>query len=157
MTTRQRRSSIRRGFRALRLPGRDEAKLRDVLQRLENSKAELTLRVNVVHVGMTRGCVKGIERLVEGSNLSEKGSDGRNYFSLEGNKAADESDQLNGIAGMESLQAATTAKVTENHVLGKSRQRNLILGENSKSQLFQGWDDNPSWDSLDHRIDEKQN
>ncbi|RYP84833.1 hypothetical protein DL769_001096 [Monosporascus sp. CRB-8-3] len=127
METRLRKSTLRQGLRALGRGTRDEAKLEDVLKRLESAKAELTLRINVVHVGLTGEIAEEMGRFAQGAEAGNNTRKIENELLMEGNESWDHADQLNGIVGIESASVPTTARVIDNRALGNGRQKNLIF------------------------------
>ncbi|KAH9999743.1 hypothetical protein F4779DRAFT_605219 [Xylariaceae sp. FL0662B] len=144
MTISQQKSPLRQGLLAFRRGGRDESKLNDVLGRLEKAKTDLTLRIHVVHVGITEGIAKNVERFREGPEVDGHQAMGekfhRHLLLLEGNITGEGSDQINGIIGIESSRAATTAKIMHNQALCGGRQKNLIITGNSSSHLLEDWE-----------------
>ncbi|GAB1317900.1 hypothetical protein MFIFM68171_08110 [Madurella fahalii] len=106
---------------------RDEARLRDVLDRLGRSKVELGIEINVAHVRMTDRVAAGVQNIEKKVQLAVKKEHHHHLLRLEENKAMEDSDQVNGILGLESLGVSTTASVARNASYGNSRQKNLIL------------------------------
>ncbi|KAI1135115.1 hypothetical protein F5Y05DRAFT_182526 [Hypoxylon sp. FL0543] len=131
----QKRSVLRQSLRALGHRTKDEAKLNDVLTRLEKAKVELGLRIDVVHVGATGKIVQGVQSLVESDQRTRsKVSD---CTLIEGNEAEGDSDQRNGIIG---LDASHTAQIRENMARGKSRQQNIIASGCTSLSLLEAFD-----------------
>ncbi|KAI0445315.1 hypothetical protein F4803DRAFT_166718 [Xylaria telfairii] len=129
----QEKSALRQGLRALSRGTRDEAKLADVLRRLENAKAELVLRINLVHLSITGGIANEIGRFAQDTETTNQGrpkkhSSGHRLL-IQGNEVNDIGDQINSIVGMEGLLRPTTAKIMGNVAHGK--QRNQIGGKGS--------------------------
>ncbi|KAI0452112.1 hypothetical protein F5B21DRAFT_484656 [Xylaria acuta] len=129
----QHKSALRQGLRAWSRGPRDEAKLADVLRRLENAKAELVLRINLVHLSVTGGIADEIGRFVQGTEAAsqaqaKKQSSGHRLL-IQGNEVRGIGDQINGIMGMEGSSRPTTARIMGNIAHGK--QRNLIGGKES--------------------------
>ncbi|RYP76362.1 hypothetical protein DL771_001801 [Monosporascus sp. 5C6A] len=67
MAQRQRKSALWQGLRALGRAARDEAKLDDVLKRLERAKADLALRIDLVHVGVSAEMAENMGRFMKGA------------------------------------------------------------------------------------------
>ncbi|KAI1756018.1 hypothetical protein F4782DRAFT_484532 [Xylaria castorea] len=132
MTKLQRKSALRQGLRAWSRGSRDEAKLADVLRRLENAKAELVLRINLVHLSITGGIADDIGRFVQSTEISNqaqaKESSGHRLL-IQGNEVREIGDQANGIMGLECSSRPTTARIMGNVAHGK--QRNFIGGKGS--------------------------
>lgn len=132
MTVLQQKSALRQGLRAFVRKTEDETRLNCVLERLEKTKTDLLLRVNVAHVGITRR-VTGISAhgfltpmaTNEGCH-ADRVPETRCLF-IEQNETGDEADQLNGIGGINASKRQVTASVAGNKAVERSRQRNLIL------------------------------
>ncbi|KAI8950668.1 hypothetical protein F4801DRAFT_333380 [Xylaria longipes] len=133
MTKIQHKSALRQGLRAWSRGPRDEAKLADVLRRLENAKAELVLRINLVHLSITGGIADEIGRFVqvtETTNQAQaKKESNEHRLLIQGNEVKEIGDQINGIMGLEDSSRPTTAKIMRNVAHGK--QRNFIGGKGS--------------------------
>lgn len=133
----QQKSALRQGLRAWSRGPRDEAKLADVLRRLENAKAELVLRINLVHLSITGGIANELGRFVQDTETTnqaqaKKDSSGHRLL-IQGNEVKDIGDQINSIMGMEGSLRPTTARIMGNIAHGK--QRNLIGGKGSLTFL----------------------
>lgn len=136
MAVLQRKSTLRQGLRALIRRTEDETRLRCVLEWLEQAKTDLLLRVNVVHVGITR---RATETPVQGPptpSAKDRGEDvgltsDSRCLIIGRNETHDEADQLNGIGGFNIPTCKVTARVVDNRAIEKSRQRNFILAGTS--------------------------
>lgn len=160
----QRKSTLRQSLRAFIRRTKDEAALSDVLVRLEKTKAELTLRINVAHVGMTRGIAEhiGVSSVVKeaGPGRSSNTPEQQHLYHLllERNEAGQESVQMNGIIGFDNPKLAAKVNVTENKALGRSRQTNIVSGQLAITSHEYLWDTRdwtrngqkgcPSWDGV---------
>ncbi|KAI0550013.1 hypothetical protein F4679DRAFT_225458 [Xylaria curta] len=132
MTKLQQKSALRQGLRAWSRGPRDEAKLADVLRRLENAKAELVLRINLVHLSITGGIANEIGRFVQSTETTSKAQareSGGHRLLIHGNEVREVGDQINGIMGLEGSSRPTTARIMGNVAQGK--QRNFIGGNGS--------------------------
>lgn len=118
MAVLQRKSTLRQSLHAFIRRSRDEASLNDVLMRLEKAKAELAIRINVAHVGITRG-------IAEHMGISNK-PEQLHHLHLERNESGQDSIQMNGILGFDSPKLGIRVNVTENKAQGKSRQTNIV-------------------------------
>lgn len=134
----QKKSVMRQTLRALGRRARDEAKLEDVLKRLEKAQVELGLRIHVVHAGATSEIAQGMENLVESSQRTR--SEASSYTLIEGNGSQGEADQCNGIIGLDVQGTSNTAQIRGNLAQGKSRQQNLITSGCSSLSLLKGFD-----------------
>ncbi|RYP92470.1 hypothetical protein DL770_001416 [Monosporascus sp. CRB-9-2] len=94
MAQRQRKSALRQGLRALGRAARDEAKLDDVLKRLERAKADLMLRISVVHVGMSGEMAEIMGKSIKGAEAvaddRTKTRETDHHLFVEGNECARE-------------------------------------------------------------------
>ena len=140
MAQRQRKSALRQGLRALGRAARDEAKLDDVLKRLERAKADLALRINVVHVGLSGEMAETMGKFMKGAEAvvdpRTKTRETDHHLFVEGNEVWEQAEQLNGIVGMEGSRLSTTARIKNNSALGNSQQKNLIMGGPCSLKLF---------------------
>ncbi|KAM0806760.1 putative NACHT-NTPase and P-loop NTPases N-terminal domain-containing protein [Seiridium cardinale] len=127
MEMRQCKSTLQQNLRALGRRQRDDAKLGDVVGRLQTAKDELALRISVVHVGITRAMLQPQDERLRIEH----------HFKMEGNETYGESDQINGIFGFDASRVPTIAVVLNNSALGNSRQKNLILDHAGAANLFQ--------------------
>ncbi|KAI1381357.1 hypothetical protein F4677DRAFT_122977 [Hypoxylon crocopeplum] len=118
MALRQRKSPLRQGLHALVRAERDDAKLDNVLRRLDMAKGDLTLRIGVVNIGILGE--------LRASFMNQAPEIGNRLF-LERNESWDSANQVNGVIGIEASRTSTTATVMENKALGNSQQKNLIL------------------------------
>lgn len=166
----QQKSLLQQGIHALRYRTKDETSLWDVLKRLETSKLELAIRINVVHVEITRGVAQGVEKIEREARMErlerrehqdrldqelrlqktvqdareeqvkwearKNRSEAQVRLLLEDNLSEDDSNQFNGIFGFDNTWASTWAQVMGNKVVGKSMQKNLILGGTIPPQLL---------------------
>ncbi|KAJ8130498.1 hypothetical protein O1611_g3130 [Lasiodiplodia mahajangana] len=137
MAALQSRSTLRQGIRAWSRGPRDEAKLADVLKRLENAKTELIIRMNVIQVNLTGGIAEEMGRFLKDTKTgtraqSEKTSNGHTLL-IHGNEVKGIGDQVNGIVGVENSSRRTAAKITGNIAHGK--QQNIIAGKGSLKML----------------------
>ncbi|KAI1129651.1 hypothetical protein F5Y10DRAFT_146097 [Nemania abortiva] len=137
MAALQSRSTLRQGLHAWSRGPRDEAKLADVLKRLEHAKTELIIRMGLVQVNLTGGIAKEMGRFVQETKTetqaqSEKKTTGHK-FSIQGNEVIGIGDQINGIVGVEDSSRPTAAKIRGNIAHGK--QRNIIAGKGSLKML----------------------
>lgn len=104
---------------------RDDAKLLDILARLVDAKSELSIRIGVTHVGMTRDVALGIQRIeLQASTRMGKQHGG---LRLEENTALQDSAQMNGIMGFDSTSMSTAVSVSKNQSMGSSRQQNFVF------------------------------
>ncbi|KAK0747600.1 hypothetical protein B0T21DRAFT_354695 [Apiosordaria backusii] len=128
MQARQNKKKVCQGLYAIIKKPRDDGRLLDILARLGDAKAELSLQIEVTHVGVTRSVAMGIQRIekVQTTSYQEKP---RREFRVEGNTATQNASQLNGIMGFERADVSTLASIRENHSTGDSKQQNVILGE----------------------------
>ncbi|KAK4179928.1 hypothetical protein QBC36DRAFT_359535 [Triangularia setosa] len=131
----QRRKICRILYTVIKKP-RDDARLIDALKRLVDAKTELSIQIEVAHVGITRGVALGIQRIEQ----VHKGKH-RQEFRLERNMVSQDSDQLNGILGFERASMSMQANILDNQSTGNSRQKNLILGGPISLKLLQNMDD----------------
>ncbi|KAI0890998.1 hypothetical protein F4806DRAFT_484272 [Annulohypoxylon nitens] len=118
MVQRQRNSPIRQGLHALVRAEKDDAKLNDVLKRLDRAKDDLMIQIGVVNTGIV-----GELR----NNSMNRVVDKTNTFFIEGNESMEHANQINGVIGIDTSETSTTAGVMENKALGNSQQKNLIL------------------------------
>ncbi|KAI0112381.1 hypothetical protein GGR51DRAFT_38022 [Nemania sp. FL0031] len=137
MAALQTRSTLRQGIHAWSRGPRDEAKLADVLNRLERAKAELIIRMGIVQVNLTGGIAGEMGRFLQDTKIvtqdqSKKISSGHKLL-IQGNEVKGIGDQVNGIVGVEDSSRPTAAKITGNIAHGK--QRNIIAGKGSLKML----------------------
>ncbi|KAK7985314.1 hypothetical protein PG996_005444 [Apiospora saccharicola] len=112
------RSTARRSLRALLLRTKDEAKLSDILSRLDRAKGELLLEINVMHVVKTGEIAKGIGR-IETQTAPVK-------VLVEGNTASGRAFQFNGVIGIDDATVSASMSVADNSARERSQQTNLI-------------------------------
>ncbi|OTA65188.1 hypothetical protein K449DRAFT_392303 [Hypoxylon sp. EC38] len=118
MALRQRKSPLRQGLHALVRAEKDDAKLDDVLKRLDMAKGDLMLQIGVVNTGI-------VGELRE--SLANREPEIGNRLYLEKNESWENANQLNGVIGIEASKTSTMARVMENKAHGNSTQKNLIL------------------------------
>lgn len=132
MASLQRKSTLRQSLHAFVRRSTDATALNDVLNRLETAKAELLLRINVAHVGMTRGIAEHIGVPVNGTGPSSDNKPKLQYqLLLDRNESDQDSVQMNGILGFDDPKLGANISVTENKALGKSRQTNIVSGRSN--------------------------
>ncbi|KAI1441392.1 hypothetical protein F5Y02DRAFT_399689 [Annulohypoxylon stygium] len=127
MAQRQRRSPIKQGLHALVRAEKDDAKLNDVLKRLDRAKDDLMIQIGVVNTSIV-----GELR----TSISNKETKRPNSFLIEGNESGGNAKQINGVIGIDASKVSTTAGVLENKALGNSNQKNLILSGSDIWKLF---------------------
>ncbi|KAJ2994009.1 hypothetical protein NUW58_g1663 [Xylaria curta] len=132
MAALQRRSAFRQSMRAWSHGSRDEAKLAHILNRLEQAKTELTIHINVVHVGLTKDIADEVGRLAQAPETGNRSPieevKANQQLLIEGNTTSEVADQLNGIIAIEAREWPTFATVRNNKALQQSRQKNIIAG-----------------------------
>ncbi|KAI2465336.1 hypothetical protein F4781DRAFT_27781 [Annulohypoxylon bovei var. microspora] len=128
MALRQQKSPLRQGLHALVRAERDDAKLDDVLKRLDMAKSDLTLQIGVVNVG-----IAGELR----DNFNNRAPERINRLFIERNESWENANQVNGVIGIEDSKASTTARIVENKALGNSQQKNLILAGSGLLKLLE--------------------
>ncbi|KAK8043658.1 hypothetical protein PG993_006088 [Apiospora rasikravindrae] len=104
------RSTVRRSLHALRLRTKDEAKLSEILSRLDRAKGELLLEINVMHVNKTGEIAKGIVRIETQTTPAR--------LLVEGNLASDKASQFNGIIGLDDATVSAPVTVADNSAGG---------------------------------------
>ncbi|KAK7962628.1 uncharacterized protein PG986_003453 [Apiospora aurea] len=112
------RSTVRRSLHALRLRTKDEAKLSEILSRLDRAKGELLLEINVMHVNKTGEIAKGIVRIETQTTPAR--------LLVERNLASDKASQFNAIIGLDDATASAPVTVADNSAGEGSQQMNLI-------------------------------
>ncbi|KAI1089255.1 hypothetical protein F5B19DRAFT_468062 [Rostrohypoxylon terebratum] len=128
MALRQHKSTFRQGLHALVRAERDDAKLNDVLKRLDMAKGDLMLQIGVVNVS-----IAGELR----NNFLNRAPEPSNRLFLERNESWGNANQVNGVIGIEDSKVSTTACVLDNKALGNSQQRNLILAGSGLLKLLE--------------------
>ncbi|KAI0887042.1 uncharacterized protein GGS22DRAFT_120802 [Annulohypoxylon maeteangense] len=128
MALRQRKSVLRQGLYALVRAERDDAKLNNVLKRLDMAKGDLILQIGVVNVG-----IAGELRDTLMSQVPEPS----NRLFLERNESWGNANQINGVIGIEDSKISTTACVLDNKAFGDSQQKNLILAGSGLLKLLE--------------------
>lgn len=112
------RNTVLRSLHALRLRTKDEAKLSEILSRLERAKGELLLEINVIHVTKTGEIAKGICRIE--TQTTPAG------LLVEGNLVSDNASQFNGIIGFDDASVSAPVSVAGNGARETSQQMNLV-------------------------------
>ncbi|KAK4202637.1 hypothetical protein QBC40DRAFT_263269 [Triangularia verruculosa] len=128
MQARQSKGKVRQAFYFLVKKPRDDGRLLDILSRLRDAKAELSLQVEVAHVGVTSSMATGIQKIEEIHKTRHQERPLRE-FRLEGNTSTQNARQFNGIMGFERADMSALASITDNHSAGDSRQQNAIVGD----------------------------
>ncbi|KAI1411766.1 hypothetical protein F5Y13DRAFT_164994 [Hypoxylon sp. FL1857] len=118
MSIRQRKSPLRQGLHALVRAEKDDAKLHDVLKRLDMAKGNLMLHISMVNTG-----IAGELR----DSFANRAPEISNRLFLEKNESWGNAKQINGVIGLETSRVSTMARVMENEAHGNSQQKNLIL------------------------------
>ncbi|KAK6820892.1 hypothetical protein PG987_015292 [Apiospora arundinis] len=118
------KSVFRRSLHAIRLRTRDDAKLSEILTRLDRAKDDLLLEINVIHMAKTGDVAKGVSR------IEKQTVQGRlrkhNSLIVKGNSASVAASQFNGIIGLDHARAPAPVSVTDNTASEQGRQMNLI-------------------------------
>ncbi|KAM7199519.1 hypothetical protein V8F20_005703 [Naviculisporaceae sp. PSN 640] len=161
----QERGKVYQGLYMLVKKTRDEGRLSDVLGRLARAKAELAIRIDVVHVGLTRGVRMGVERIEQGM-MARSGNEKeswrndemkkkrkkkkpereegiedsrlfRHELRVDLNVVEDDGTQMNGIVGFGENKTVTPSKasVVKNRASGRGQQRNFIFGSGGVDEL----------------------
>ncbi|KAI1631885.1 hypothetical protein F4809DRAFT_630252 [Biscogniauxia mediterranea] len=127
----QRRSRLQQGLRALSRGQRDEAKLAEVLKRLEEAKTMLLLRISVAHIGLTGCLAEEVRNVVQTERaLASRPVD---KSSTEASRAANTTDE-------EVRLTATTAednqpgKVENAHLRSKQKSNPVQLNNNTATR-----------------------
>lgn len=132
MALRQGRSTLRQGLFALGRGAKEDAKLADVMKRLEVAKSDLTIQIGITHIAISGEMRDDLGRLTQGAEdlveaVNQRPEKINHRMLLESNEAWEKANQINGIIGIEESKASTTAKIMENKARGNSQQKNLIL------------------------------
>lgn len=128
------KSTVRKTLHALRLRTKDEAKLGEILTRLDRAKGELLLEINVMHVNKTGDIAKGISRIelqTAPGRLRE-----HKRLLVEGNSASDNASQINGILGLDNATVSAPVFVIDNEASEQSQQMNLISCDTDAIRLI---------------------
>lgn len=129
MTMRQHKSMLRQGLYALIRADRDDAKLRDVLERLALAKGHLTLQIGIIN--------NDILGELRDSKMNHEPGMNTIYLFLRRNESLDNAKQINGAIGLESSKAPITARVIDNRAHGCSQQKNIIIGGQCFASLLE--------------------
>ncbi|KAI0965878.1 hypothetical protein F4678DRAFT_451535 [Xylaria arbuscula] len=141
MAALQRKKTVLESLRAWSHGSRDETKLANILERLEQVKTDIAIHINVVNVGLTSTITGEVGRCAqtpetESLCASEK-TKACGQLLIEANATSESADQLNGILDTEGWKWPTTATVRNNKALQQGRQRNIIAGSAFGLKLLQ--------------------
>ncbi|KAF2969478.1 hypothetical protein GQX73_g4094 [Xylaria multiplex] len=140
MAALQRKSPVRQSIHAWSRGSRDEAKLADILQRLQQAKTELAIHINLVHLSLTSNMTKGMDRSSKipdiETQIPPRDTKERQRLTIEGNATGEAAQQLNGIIAMDASRDYITASIRNNQVLQQGRQKNIISGATADFDLL---------------------